>query len=118
MIKKNSKTRKAKLKADKSELLDKLNSLLQEGKKLFEQPKIDEKKYDYWYDRVIVLLKNSFSNPDNEYKNRFVLPVSYIFIRHDSESIPEIDLQFELRKELGEELSNLDIIINDIIVRY
>lgn len=118
MIKKNSKTRKAKLKADKSELVDKLNGLLQEGKKLLEQPEIDEKKYDYWYGSVLVLLKNSFSNPNNEFKNRFVLPASYIFIRHDSKSTPEIDLQFELKNELDEELSNLDIIINDIIVRY
>jgi len=115
MIKKNSKTKKAKLKVDKSELVDKLKELLQEGQQLLEQPEIDEKDYDYWYDRVVSRLKTSFSSSDNEYKNRFVMPASYILIRRDSESLQKIDLQRELKRDLGEELSSLDIIINDLL---
>ena len=100
-------------------MVDKLKSLLQEGQELLElQPEIDEKEYDYWYDRVLVLLKMSFSSPDNEYKNRFVLPASYILIRQDGESLQKIDLQLELTRDLGEQLARLDIIINDIITRY
>ena len=120
MAKKISKPKKAKLKhdVDATEFVEKLEQLLNEGRSMFNQPIIDEKEYGYWYDNVLILLRTSFTDPDNEFKNRFVGPASYILVRQDGACSIQPDNQFVLKGNLGEQLSSLEIILDDIRIRF
>ena len=120
MAKKISKPKKAKLKdgVDAIELVEKLEQLLNEGRSMLEQPIIDEKEYDNWYERVVNLLRTNFTDPDNEFKNRFVGPASYILVRQDGACSIQPDKQFDLKGDLGEQLSSLENIIDEIRSRF
>lgn len=120
MAKKTSKPKKAKLKqgVDATELVEKLEKLLNEGRSMFNQPIIDEKEYGYWYDKVLILLRTSFTDPDNEFKNRFVGPASYILVRQDGTSSIQPDNQFDLKGDLGEQLTSMAFIIDEIRSRF
>lgn len=119
MIKKPTKPKKAKLKCgvDATDLVEKLKKLLNEGHAIMEQPFIDEKDFDNWYYQVLSLLETSFTEPDNEHKRRFVGPASYILFSQDGVPPVQPDMQFEIKQNLGEQLSSLEIIIDDIRIR-
>jgi hypothetical protein len=120
MVKDTSKPKKAKLKrgVDTSKLVENLEKLLNEGRIMLKQPFIDENDYDNWYYNVLFHLKDSFTDPDNEYKRRFVGPASYIYVRQDGVSSVQLDKKFELESDLSEQLSSLAIIIDDIRFRF
>ena len=120
MVKDTSKPKKAKLKrgVDTSKLVENLEKLLNEGRIMLKQPFIDENDYDNWYYNVLFHLKDSFTEPDNEYKRRFVGPASYIYVRQDGVSSVQLDKKFELESDLSEQLSSLAIIIDDIRFRF
>lgn len=120
MVKDTSKPKKAKLKrgVDTSKLVENLEKLLNEGRIMLKQPFIDENDYDNWYYNVLFHLKDSFTDPDNEYKRRFVGPASYIYVRQDGVSSVQLDKKFELESDLSEQLSSLTIIIDDIRFRF
>lgn len=114
MVKDTSKPKKAKLKrgVDTSKLVENLEKLLNEGRIMLKQPFIDENDYDNWFYNVLFHLKDSFTDPDNEYKRRFVGPASYIYVRQDGVSSVQLDKKFELESDLSEQLSSLAIIID------
>ena len=120
MVKDTSKPKKAKLKrgVDTSKLVENLEKLLNEGRIMLKQPFIDENDYDNWFYNVLFHLKDSFTDPDNEYKRRFVGPASYIYVRQDGVSSVQLDKKFELESDLSEQLSSLAIIIDDIRFRF
>ena len=116
--KKNKKPSKPKLKGKAPELLDKLEILLKEGKELSEREIIDGDEYDNWYNKVLSSLKDGFIKSDNKYVTQFEGPASYIQIRQDGVSSVQVDEQFSLRSYLGDNLTDLDVIINDISTLY
>ncbi len=120
MIKKSVKSKKNKLKSgvDATHLVSKLEELYSDGKHLLSQPIIDIKDYDNWFETVLALLKSGFTEPNNKYKNSFVLPAGYILTRQDGVSSAQPDLQAELSRDLSEQLLSLNNIINDIRIHY
>ena len=83
-----------------------------------DQTIIDEKKYDVWYSSVLFHLKTSFTKPDNEYANRFAGPPPLPSFTNDGIPTVQLDLQFELKSDFPDNLSNLYIIISDIHDRF
>lgn len=114
------KSKKAILKrgVDAVKLVEKLVKLQEEGQAMYDQPIIDEKKYNVWYNAVLFRLKTSFTKPDNEYANRFVGPPPLPLFSNDGVPTVQLDLQFELNSDLGDKLSNLFVIISDIQDRF
>ena len=120
MIKKVSKPKKAVLKRGKDalKLVEELGKLQREGQEMLDQPAIDTEKYNVWYKMVLFLLQTSFTKTDNEYASRFVGPPPLPTFSNDSIPTVQSDLQFELKSDLGDNLSDLNIIISDIQVRF
>ena len=83
-----------------------------------EQNIIDGKKYDVWYCSVLFHLKKSLTKPNNEYANRFAGSLPLPSLTNDGIPTFQSDLQFELNRDLGDNLSNLYIIISDIHDRF
>ena len=120
MVKKASKPKKAILKrgVNAVKLVEELLKLQEEGQEMLAQPIIDEKKFDVWYNKVLFHLQASFTKPDNEYTNRFVGPPPLPLFSNDGIPTYQSELQFELNSELGDKITNLNIIISDIQVHF
>lgn len=109
-------TKKAKLKrgVDSLKLVAEFKELLEQGQIMLKQPVIEKDAYNSWYENVLSLLKTRFTSAENEYKFRFVGPPPLPSFSHDGKLSVEPDLQFELHRDLGDELDSLNYIISDI----
>ncbi len=113
-------TKKAKLKrgVDSLKLVVEFKELLEQGQIMLKQPVIEEDAYNSWYENVLTLLKTRFTSAENEYKFRFVGPPPLPSFSHDGKLSVEPDLQFELHRDLGNELDSLNYIISDILMLF
>lgn len=117
MVKKNATQKKPRLKVDKVVLLEKLDCLRNIGQEMQTKSEIGEAEWDDWYNKVLTLLKTSFSIPENKFKQRFELPLAYLLGSPTGTSSVQ-DRLARIKEYFSNSLVSLGIIVDDISTSY
>ena len=117
MAQKKTTPKKPKLKANKVELLEKLECLRKKGQEMLEKDEVNEAEYDDWYSHVLILLKKSFDIQENKYKKRFELPLAYLLESPTSVSSVQ-NQQARIKEFLNDSIVNIEVILDDISTSY